>query len=119
MPHFILEHTNNIVEVINSRELFGKLHEILSASDSFHLADMKSRVVTYDDYYVGDGKNENAFVHLTLSILTGRSLELRQHMGQKLLQTLEEYFTQSRAKLNCKITVEIHEINRDTHFAPS
>jgi 5-carboxymethyl-2-hydroxymuconate isomerase len=68
---------------------------------------------------VADGNQSNAFVHLTLSILSGRDLSLRQALARKILSFLKEAFACSHAQLKCSITVDIHELNRDTYIVES
>ena len=116
MPHFILEYSNNILEEVNHRQIFENLHRLLVANGPFQLRDIKSRAIAHDNFFVSDGKEANAFVHLTLSIFKGRELSIQQQVGQKLLAYLENEFARSSAALKCSITVEIKEINTDTYF---
>ena len=116
MPHFILEYSDNILEEVNHKQLFQNLHRLLVENGPFNLSDIKSRAVAHRDFYVSDGNDANAFVHLTLSIFKGRELDIQQQIGNKLLAYLENEFARSYAVLKCSITVEIKEINTDTYF---
>ncbi len=116
MPHFILEYSDNILEKINHKDVFTSLHQLLIESGSFKLSDIKSRAVAHKDYYISDGNESNAFVHLTLSIFKGRDLSIRQEVGKKILAFLQKKFARSYKELHCSITVEIKEINADTYF---
>ncbi len=116
MPHFILEYSDNILEEIKPDDVFQKLHQILVESGPFNLSDIKSRAVKHQDFYVSDGHESNAFVHLTLSIFKGRELGVRQAIGDRLLEFLKNQFARSYQELRCSITVEIKEINMDTYF---
>ena len=116
MPHFILEYSDNILEEVDHRQIFHDLHRLLVANGPFNLSDIKSRALAHKDFYISDGNDANAFVHLTLSIFKGRELDIRQQVGKKLLAYLENEFARSNAALKCSITVEIKEINTDTYF---
>ncbi len=116
MPHFILEYSDNLLEKVDHRQLFRDLHRLLVENGPFKLSDIKSRAVAQKDFYISDGNDANAFIHLTLSIFKGRELDIQQRVGSRLLAFLENEFARSYAGLKCSITVEIKEINTDTYF---
>ncbi len=116
MPHFILEYSDNILEEVDPKDVFQRLHQLLIENGPFKLSDIKSRAVAHKDFYVSDGNDANAFVHLTLSIFKGRGLSIRQEVGKKILAFLQKKFARSYKELHCSITVEIKEINADTYF---
>jgi 5-carboxymethyl-2-hydroxymuconate isomerase len=116
MPHFTLEYSENILEQVDTREVFKGLHALLIENGPFNLSDIKSRAIMYREFYVADGKTSNAFVHLSLAIFKGRNLKIRQVVGKMLLEFLQNEFARSYQKLNCSITVEIREVDTDTYF---
>ena len=116
MPHFILEYSANILEEVNPADFFLKVHELAMQTGTFSISDLKSRIVRHDRYHLGNGDYKNAFVFLSVAMLSGRDLSLRQDFGTKLLALLERQFAASLEKLNCSITCEIREINAATHF---
>ncbi|MBW2408445.1 MAG: 5-carboxymethyl-2-hydroxymuconate Delta-isomerase [Deltaproteobacteria bacterium] len=116
MPHFILEYSDNLLEKMDHRRLFQDLHRLLVENGPFRLSDIKSRAVAHRDFYISDGDDANAFIHLTLSIFKGRAPDIQHRVGNKLLAFLENEFARSCAGLKCSITVEIKEINTDTYF---
>jgi 5-carboxymethyl-2-hydroxymuconate isomerase len=116
MPHFVLELSDNVLEKPDFKEVFKRLHTLLVENGPFHLEDIKSRAVVHANYVVADGDEQNGFVHLVLSIFKGRDLTLRQTLGEKLLSFLKQEFARSYEALNCSITVDIVEIERETYF---
>ena len=116
MPHFVLEYSDNILGHIDFRDFFKRLHSLLVQNGPFKLSDIKSRGVPLQQFYVAYGKESNAFIHLTLSILKGRDLSIRQALGEKILAFLKEEFADSCTELNCSVTTEIREMERDTYF---
>ncbi len=119
MPHLILEYSDNLLEDIDHRRIFRNLHQLLVENGPFKLPDIKSRAAVQGEFYVSDGNEANAFVHLTLSIFKGRKLDIQQQVGNKFLAYLEHEFACSNAALKCSITVEIREINTNTYFKTS
>jgi 5-carboxymethyl-2-hydroxymuconate isomerase len=110
MPHFVLEYSDNILEEVDFKDFFERLHTLLVENGPFNLSAIKSRAIRHQQFYVADGKEPNAFVHLTLSIFKGRDLSIRQAV------VLKGEFARSFEKLNCSYTVEIKEMDKDTYF---
>jgi 5-carboxymethyl-2-hydroxymuconate isomerase len=116
MPHFVLEYSDNILEKVDYKDFFKKLHTLLADVGPFNLCDIKSRAIRHQPFYVANGQESNAFVHLTLSIFKGRDLSIRQAVGEKILAFLKGEFARSFEKLNCSYTVEVKEIDKETYF---
>ncbi|MDZ4786706.1 MAG: 5-carboxymethyl-2-hydroxymuconate Delta-isomerase [bacterium] len=116
MPHCILEHSINIIEKIDAKIFFEKLHKIIIDSGPFNLSQIKSRVIAQNHYYVGDGSPNSGFIFLQISILSGRELLIKQTLGERALKYMEAVFSESKNNLNCSITVEIREMDKETHW---
>lgn len=116
MPHFVLECSANIVESLNHRDLFSRLHSLLAESGPFKLDEIKSRIVRHDEYLVGNGDPSTAFVHLTLSILEGRDFTLQRTVGERIMDFLRKEFSQSAAERTLSLSLEVREMRRQTYF---
>src|SRR5476651_359506 len=100
MPHLILEFSDNILEKNNITPLFQQCHAILTATLPTPIENCKSRAVEHTCYYLGNGQPKNAFIHVSLQILPGRSAETLQNTGNQLIVLFKNYFAESREKLN-------------------
>ncbi|UCB48612.1 MAG: 5-carboxymethyl-2-hydroxymuconate Delta-isomerase [Deltaproteobacteria bacterium] len=116
MPHFVLEYSDNILEEVDFKDFFKRLHTLLVENGPFNLSDIKSRAIPHQRFYVADGQESKAFVHLTLSIFEGRDLSIRQAVGEKILAFLKGEFARSFKELNCSYTVVITEMDKGTYF---
>ncbi len=116
MPHFVLEYSDNILEDMDFKDFFRKLHTLLVDVGPFNLSDIKSRAIRHQQFHVANGQESNGFVHLTLSIFKGRDLGIRQAVGEKLLAFLKREFARSFEELNCSYTVEVKEMEKETYF---
>jgi 5-carboxymethyl-2-hydroxymuconate isomerase len=115
MPHVVLEYSDNVLEQVEFNDFFKKLHSLIIENGPFELKDIKSRAVRRENFYVADGNESNGFIHLTLSILTGRELNLKQALGERILSFLKQEFARSYEGMSCSISVEIRELDRDTY----
>ncbi len=115
MPHLILEYSENIIEEMEFSALFKQCHDLLVERLSTALKSCKSRAYLCEDYYVGDGNANNAFVHLTVKVMAGRSKELLNSTAESLLEILKIYFSESIQKLNLELSIEMTELH-DPYF---
>ena len=115
MPHVILEYSDNIAP-IEFKELFCEIHKMLNEVGGISINNCKSRTRIANCHYIGTGSASSAFVHLDVSFLSGRSLELRQQIGSALLSLLEETYAAQKKEFELQITVEIREIERELYF---
>ena len=92
MPHFIAECTDNIREQADLPGLFAKVNEALAATGIFPIGGIRSRAHWLDTWQMADGKHDYAFVHMTLKIGAGRSLESRKEVGEMLFALIKDHF---------------------------
>lgn len=115
MPHCVVEYSGNIPDRFQYRDFFKKLHQLMVNTGEFKLERIKSRFIAHDNCYVGDGDSENCFVYLQISILSGRATILRQKLSQDALALLKDFFPKAIKSQKCSITVDVKEMDRETH----
>lgn len=115
MPHLSLEYSANLSAEIAGEELLHELHSALERIAGIRIANCKSRVRAASLFLVGRGEEEGAFVHLEVRFLEGRSTEVREAVGARLLEILVEAYGAGRRK-DLQITVEVIEIERAAYF---
>ncbi|MBC8331404.1 MAG: 5-carboxymethyl-2-hydroxymuconate Delta-isomerase [Anaerolineae bacterium] len=116
MPHLILEYTKNISQQLDAEKLFAPLHQIIAETAGIRIENCKSRAILLHDYYIADGRQGQAFVHLDIRFLEGRSSEIKQSIGQQCLQALRGYFGDIPKEMDLQLTVEIGDIQRQSYF---
>jgi len=94
VPHFIAECTDNIREQADLPGLFAKVNEALAATGIFPLGGIRSRAHWLDTWQMADGRHDYAFVHMTLKIGAGRSLESRESVGEMLFALIKTHFAE-------------------------
>ena len=113
MPHLILECSGNISNEIPFETLFQQLHQLLAGALPTQLASFKSRVISYEKYYVGTDFEKNAFLHLTIKIMPGRSDEVKDLVGKEVLKMLNDLNNDLDLN-NVSLSVELIDLN--THY---
>ncbi|WDL95716.1 5-carboxymethyl-2-hydroxymuconate Delta-isomerase [Alicyclobacillus sp. ALC3] len=115
MPHFILEYTDNIRGEVNISELLKKVHAVLiRRADVFPIGGIRSRAIELQDYRVADGAEDDAFVHATLKIASGRSEEEKQAACDELFAVMKEHFAPLFERRYLALSMELYEFQRPT-----
>ncbi len=88
MPHIIIEYTANLEPALQLPALIEALHKVAAGIEAFPLAGLRTRAERRDHYLIADGHPDNAFIHLSLRIAHGRTIEVRKAAGDLLFETL-------------------------------
>lgn len=112
MPHVILECSENIEAQLDVTTLFAEIHRVLEKQLPTDLSSCKSRCMVHKLFYLGDGHPCNAFVHLTVKIMSGRTDEVQHSLGNQLLALLQNDFEDYPDKSHLQLSVEIVELNK-------
>lgn len=120
MPHITLEYSGNVLESARDRidipRVLVQLNLVLEETGGIQIANCKSRVKVAKEFVVGRGGPSQGFVHLDVRILEGRSGDLKEKLGARLLETLKEHFLVAAETLDLQMTVEIRDIERSNYF---
>ncbi|EOX3827116.1 5-carboxymethyl-2-hydroxymuconate Delta-isomerase [Salmonella enterica subsp. enterica serovar Derby] len=116
MPHFIAECTDNIREQADLPGLFAKVNEALAATGIFPIGGIRSRAHWLDTWQMADGKHDYAFVHMTLKIGAGRSLESREAVGEMLFGLIKAHFAELMASRYLALSFELDELHPTLNY---
>ncbi|MEY0428278.1 5-carboxymethyl-2-hydroxymuconate Delta-isomerase [Providencia rettgeri] len=111
MPHFYAECTENIRDEAQLPELFAKVNEALAGTGIFPLGGIRSRAIWLDTWQMADGKHDYAFVHMTLKIGAGRSLEDRQKTGEMIFDLIKTHFADLMVKRYLALSFTMEELD--------
>jgi 5-carboxymethyl-2-hydroxymuconate isomerase len=114
MPHLIVEHSNNLRENIDHSILLEGLHQIMTLVTGSN--SVKSRLVCHEQFRVGTGEGNRAFIHVTILLLAGRDNVLKKELGERVLNFLKEEFALSFQLLSCDFSVAFEDMNSEGYF---
>lgn len=109
MPHIVLECSDNIIEK-DFESLLLSIHHTLSENLPTDLSNCKSRVIRCTDVVMGNGDKNQAFVHVTISILKGRSAELLKQVSTLIMNQLVNAFPTSAQQYILQLSIAIPEL---------
>ena len=113
VPHCTLEYSDNLTDFA-AGQMLAALNAELLASGLFAEADIKSRAVRLEQFAVGVAPAPRAFVHLTLSVLSGRSVDERAALARRVLAVLEAGCS-APAATELQLSADVAEMERATY----
>ncbi len=114
MPHVIIELSANVIEN-NLSNLLVNIHNLLTQKLPTQREGCKSRIIRHQDYVIGNNDSQNAFVHVTIKILKGRTKETLDDVANAIMQQLKIIFKDSYSRLNLQFTIAIEELPEVYH----
>lgn len=116
MPNLTLQYSGNLD--IDTHDLLLELHGVLFDSELFEYKhDIKSRAIQFDEFLIGDGLEKNAFIHLQVCVLNGRTTEQLQQLNEQLLQKIKDNqkFIHTDVTKEIHLSVEVVEMNKEIY----
>lgn len=108
MPHFIIEYSKGLAETVGPDRLIEAVNNGAINSDLFEASHIRVRATVYGSYISGYGRRD--FIHITLKILSGRTVKEKKYLSELVLKELEALGFSS-----ISITVEVTDIDRETY----
>jgi 5-carboxymethyl-2-hydroxymuconate isomerase len=93
MPHIIIEHSADF-SLDSIIDLQKEIQNIMASitEGNFDANQCKARSFLFNEYLVGDVNQENSsFIHITVKILAGRSLEVRKKLSEKIMEFTKKF----------------------------
>jgi 5-carboxymethyl-2-hydroxymuconate isomerase len=117
MPHIIVEYTDNLRDDGDIKGLLQKINDtLISEGDAFPIGGIRSRAIELKDYVIADGTGEDdAFVHVTLKIGSGRSMEVKKSACDRLFGVIEGHFEKQLANRPLALSLELYEFMHPTY----
>ena len=112
MPHIVIEYTANLGAQARIPELLKTVNETMIAQDGvFPTGGIRSRALRLDDYRMADGAADDAFVHVTLKIGSGRSEAVKKRVCDALFDAVKAHFAELYEKRYLALSLEIVEFS--------
>ena len=117
MPHIIIETTKNIL-ASESLKIGQEIQQIMEkiVEGNFDPDQCKIRVINYENYIVGLEENDENFIHISIKILAGRAVEVRQKLASQSFEFVNDFYKNLKlSQKRCDISIDIIEMNRETY----
>lgn len=115
MPHIHLVTTADLPENAQVPDILEALAAKLSAFPTITPSAVKSYHSLRANWVMGEGAPAG-FAHVTVSLISGRPLELRKQIGAALYEVMQEQFAESLAANEVSLTLELREMEKETYW---
>lgn len=114
MPHLHLEYTANLTDLAVEKTLL-RLNNVLMASGQFGSEfDIKSRALKVESFQVGTSLSPRAFIAVKLSLLSGRSPQVKKQLSESLLAALQD-MGEWPADMQIQLSVQLVDMDRESY----
>lgn len=115
MPHIHLEYSDNLQPFDAQPVLMALNRAFFDSGYASSALDIKSRAVCQQDYLIGLEQNRSqAYLHVKVSLLTGRSIDVQKEISERLLNALQQHVP-AQSGLSIQMCVEMLEMNKETY----
>ena len=115
MPHVVVDYSENLTG-LNAKQLLEEINTTLIATELFSPEDIKSRARKDDVSLIGLGVDQ-AYIHVKAYILSGRTAEQKQLIGNQLLIALsQKNYLQEEVNQPIQLCVELIDMPREDYF---
>jgi 5-carboxymethyl-2-hydroxymuconate isomerase len=115
MPHIHLLTSSDLVENVDVPDILASLVEELSAQESVDPASVKAYHSLHHTWAMGAGA-QHGFVHCSVSLLRGRTPDLRRRIAEAMYARLRECFGSTVESGEASVTLELREMDSETYM---
>ncbi len=90
MPHAIIEHSPNLEHAVTTRHILHVVHGVMETSGLFSPSAIKTRRHICDGFLIGQTHDDPSFLHITVYMMEGRSLDQKQSLSERLFNAVNE-----------------------------
>lgn len=116
MPHLVVEYSANIERAVDIDGLLDRLHATAIGTGMFPPGGIRVRAYRADRYRIADLAPDNAFVHVTAMVGSGRPLERREAVSKALFAAVCEALEPLAATSPLAISFTMHELDPVLNF---
>ena len=113
MPHVKLEYTENVQWKNPIQDIFPELQTVLIQHARVKPENCKSRGTELKDFHCTDKSHPGGFIHLEISLLSGRTEEVKRNIGKECSQIIQS-FIENIAEI--QVSVELRDMDHNGYF---
>lgn len=116
MPIIKFEYTNNLAIDSKINSFLLETHEILCDEIQTNLTTCRSAIEKITDFVIGDGNPNNAYILLQIQMLPGRTDDIKNRLGKKLLDKINREFLEEIQNFDTQVRVYLTETDKRHYY---
>lgn len=90
MPHFVIDCSENIVQLKSPEEIIQKVYDTAESTGLFSPGDIKVRINPFKYYNIGNSQDD--FIHVFANIMEGRTIAQKKNLSERIVSELKLMF---------------------------
>ena len=90
MPHFVIDCSENVIELKSPEDIIQKVYDTAESSGLFDKGDIKVRINPYKYYNIGNSKDD--FHNIFANIMEGRTIIQKSNLSKIIVAELKLMF---------------------------
>ena len=111
MPHFHIEYSANLENLIDIGALCEVLRLEAAKIDTFPMSGIRVRATRFDHYAIADGNSKHGFVDLSVRLRAGRPEAVKQEAIRRIFAVLKDFMAPAMAKHSIALSAEMRDID--------
>lgn len=111
MPHFHIEYSANVGDLVDVGQLCEAIRAEAALIDTFPMAGIRVRATCVDHYAVADGAAKHGFIDLSVRLREGRAAEVKQDAIRRVFEVLKAFMTPVMTDHSIALSAEIRDID--------
>ena len=91
MPHFVIDCSEQILELQDPEKIIQEIHLVAYNTGLFDEVDIKVRLNPFKEHYLVGGKKDD-FIHVFANIMEGRNTEQKANLSKQIVGKLKSMF---------------------------
>ena len=116
MPHFHIEYSANLDDVVNMSDFCAAIRTEAALLDTFPLPGIRVRATRVDHYAIADGDPKHGFVDISVRLRGGRPKSVKQDATQAIFSCAKRFLSSYFADHSIALSLELRDI--DPEFSP-
>jgi 5-carboxymethyl-2-hydroxymuconate isomerase len=111
MPHFQLEYSGNLEEVVDMGALCEHIRATAATIETFPMPGIRVRALRVDHYAIADGNPKHGFIDISIRLRGGRPDDVKQDATQRIFDAVKSYLEPVLAVHPVALSLEMRDID--------
>lgn len=111
MPHFHIDYSANLEDVIDIGALCEAVRAAAVAIETFPMAGVRVRATRVDHYAIADGAPTHGFIDLSIRLREGRSAQVKHDAVTQVFDALKAFVAPALATRSIALSAEMRDID--------
>lgn len=111
MPHFHIDYSANLEDVVDMRALCDVIRATAAEIDTFPIAGIRVRAVCVDHFAIADGNANHGFIDLSVRLREGRSADVKQDAITRIFDALKAFVAPAMQTHSIALSAEMRDID--------